>query len=87
MLHLTSFPSIISIEACDRAHPRSHPHREKTTQESSETLEAELKQPQPDKNLVEQIIGLLKQGLAGVKVLADPVKTIADLIAKAWIPG
>jgi len=37
--------------------------------------------------LVEQIIGLLKQGLAGVKVLADPVKTIADLIAKAWIPG
>ena len=67
--------------------PDLTPAEKKTTQESIETLETELNQPQPNKNLVEQTIELLKQGLSGVAVLADPVKKVADLIAKAWIPG
>ncbi len=38
-----------------------------------QTIEEELKQPKPDKNLVEQSIEALKKGLTGVAELADPV--------------
>ena len=49
------------------------------------TIETELKKPQPSKNLIDQAIEALKKGLAGVEVLAEPVKHVAELIARAWV--
>ncbi|MBW4521006.1 MAG: CHAT domain-containing protein [Scytolyngbya sp. HA4215-MV1] len=48
-------------------------------------LEAELQKPQPDRSLVDKAISTLKKALDGVIALADPVTTVATLVAKAWI--
>jgi hypothetical protein len=63
-----------------------NPIEKKTVEVPIQTIEAELKQPKPDKNLIDQAIEALKKGLAGVEVLAAPVIRLADLIAKAWMP-
>ena len=59
---------------------------EKTTVESTiQVVEEELKQPKPDKNLVDQAISSLKKGLEGVQSLAEPTMKVAELVAKAWL--
>lgn len=59
---------------------------EKTTVEGTiKVVEEELKQPKPDKSLVDQAIESLKKGLEGVQILAEPVMQVAALVAKAWM--
>jgi hypothetical protein len=48
-------------------------------------LQEELKKPQPDRSLVNDVVEALKQGLNGVLTLAAPVSQVATLLAKAWI--
>ena len=60
---------------------------QQTVADAIATLEPELKQPKPDKNAIGQAVEALQQGLAGVEVLAGPVKKVANLLAKLWIPG
>ncbi|MEB3232273.1 MAG: hypothetical protein VKJ64_14785 [Leptolyngbyaceae bacterium] len=49
------------------------------------TLAEELKQPEPDKGLIDQTIVALKKGLNGVQTLAEPVMKVSSLVAKAWL--
>ncbi|MBN3906579.1 MAG: hypothetical protein HWQ35_08465 [Nostoc sp. NMS1] len=56
----------------------------KTLEIPLQTIEGELKKPQPDKSLVEQSIEALKKSLKGVAELAEPVLKLAPLIAKVW---
>ncbi|MBE9136631.1 hypothetical protein IQ254_05345 [Nodosilinea sp. LEGE 07088] len=49
-----------------------------------QTLEEELQKPEPDKGLVDQAVTALKKGLDGVQVLAEPVRKVSSLVAKAW---
>lgn len=48
-------------------------------------LETELQKPQPERSVVDKAIATLKKMLDGVIVLAEPVTTVAALVAKAWL--
>lgn len=48
-------------------------------------LEAELQQPQPNRDIVDRTISTLKKALDGVITLAEPVTKVATLVAKAWV--
>ncbi len=50
-----------------------------------ETIETELKKPQPDKGLIDEAVEALKKGLEGVETLAEPVMKVAAILAKVWI--
>ena len=50
-----------------------------------EFIEKQLKQPKPDKSAVDRAIGALKTAFEGVVTLAEPVKKIAELLAKSWV--
>ena len=50
-----------------------------------EFIEKQLKQPKPDKSAVDRAIGALKTAFEGVVTLAEPVKKIAELLAKSWM--
>lgn len=45
----------------------------------------ELQKPKPDKNFLNEVVDALKQGLNGIITLADPVREVAELIAKALV--
>ncbi|MBD2512173.1 hypothetical protein H6G91_33985 [Nostoc muscorum FACHB-395] len=62
-----------------------NPIEKKTLEIPLQTIEGELKKPQPDKSLVEQSIEALKKSLKGVAELAEPVLKLAPLIAKVWV--
>jgi tellurite resistance protein len=62
-----------------------NPVQKTMVQAPTEMLETELQKPEPDKNLIEQTIEALKQGLQGVETLAEPVMRVAALVAKAMI--
>ena len=54
-------------------------------QSDVEFIEKQLKQPKPDKSAVDRAIGALKIAFEGVVTLAEPVKKIAELLAKSWM--
>ena len=56
----------------------------KTLEVPIQTIEEELKKPNPDKNSVKESLEFLKKSLIGVAELAKPVLEIAPLIAKFW---
>ncbi len=62
-----------------------NPIERATVEVPAKMLEAELQKPQPDKSIVDQAIAALKKGLDGVVTLAEPVATVAALVAKAWV--
>ena len=43
-----------------------------------------LKDQQPDKSFVDEVVVVLQQGLKGVLTLTGPVTQVATLMAKAW---
>ncbi|MEM1393800.1 MAG: hypothetical protein AAGG00_11030 [Cyanobacteria bacterium P01_H01_bin.150] len=49
-----------------------------------ETIEGELKKPNPDKSLVEESFDVLKKGLTGAASLAEPLTKLIPLVAKLW---
>jgi len=49
-----------------------------------EQIEIETKKQEPNKGLIAHTVSALKQGLEGVQDLAEPVMTVASLVAKAW---
>lgn len=50
-----------------------------------DTVADELKKDKPNKDLIDQSVDALKKGLAGVEALAEPVKRVAILVAKAMV--
>lgn len=62
-----------------------NPVEKATAEVPLKTVAAELEKAAPDKNLIDQSITALQKGLSGVETLADPVKRVAALLAKAWI--
>ena len=48
-------------------------------------LQEELQKPKPDRDLVNEVVEALKQGLNGISTLVDPVNKVASLVAKAWV--
>jgi hypothetical protein len=56
----------------------------KQTELIATMLEEELQKNKPDKSIIDQTITALKKGLEGVMILAEPVKKVAELVAKAW---
>lgn len=62
-----------------------NPVQKTMVQAPAQMLEAELQKPQPDKNLIQQTVEALKQGVQGVETLAEPVMRVAALVAKAMI--
>lgn len=56
----------------------------KTLEAQITVAEEELKKPEPDKNLIDQVIEALQKGLKGVLTLAEPVTKIAEILAKTW---
>lgn len=62
-----------------------NPVEKATAEIPLKTVATELAKEQPDKNLIDQAIAALQKGLAGVETLAEPVKRVAALVAKAWI--
>ncbi|NET02868.1 MAG: hypothetical protein F6K61_20415 [Sphaerospermopsis sp. SIO1G1] len=61
-----------------------NPVEKKAVEVPINTLESELRKSTPDKNLIDQSVTALKKGLAGVEILAEPTKKVAELISKAW---
>ncbi|WP_225887115.1 CHAT domain-containing protein [Nodosilinea nodulosa] len=55
----------------------------KDTESKIAMLQEELLKPEPDKGFVKEVVEALKQGLAGVLTLAEPVTQVAGLVAKA----
>jgi ribosomal protein S4 len=62
-----------------------NPVEKATAEVPLKTVAAELEKETPDKNLIDQSITALQKGVSGIETLADPVKRVAALIAKAWI--
>ncbi|MCY7285399.1 MAG: hypothetical protein LH679_18595, partial [Cyanobacteria bacterium CAN_BIN43] len=50
-----------------------------------EFIDKQLQQPKPDKSAVDRAIGALKTALDSVVTLTEPVKKVAELLAKTWM--
>lgn len=62
-----------------------NPVQKATVEVPLKIVEEEAKKQKPNKNIIEQAIAALKQGLEGVATLAEPVVKVANLVAKAWL--
>lgn len=61
-----------------------NPIEKKSLEVPIQTIEEELKKPNPNKNLVEQSFDVLKKGLIGAASLAEPLMKLIPLVAKLW---